>query len=100
ELGLDAADRDAMLAIGAKRLMAYRALVHNRARGVVERFLPRCLSRIGRAALEAEVDAFLHERGIQSPFLRDVPREFVDWAEPRWRRAADRGVTFAELARY
>ena len=100
ELGLEGPDRDAMLALGPKRLMAYRSLVHNRARGVIERFLPRCHALVGGPDFGREVDLFLDQCGISSPYLRDVPREFVDWAEVRWRDDEAFGSDLAELARY
>jgi hypothetical protein len=46
------------------------------------------------------VAAFIDERAMRAPYLRDVPAEFVAWALPRWR--ADRTVPafIPDLARH
>lgn len=93
-LGLAGPDVEALLSFGPQRLMAYRSLVHNRVRNVVFNFLPRTKAALGEGVLRKHVVEFIARRGIASPYLRDVPREFVDFAAPRW--APD----VAALARY
>ena len=100
ERGLETADREAMLAVGAERFLVYRALVHNRVRNTVRDFIGRTAARLGKKRLSAAVAEFLDARGIASPYLRDVPEEFVDFMLPRW--AGDRGVPpwLGDLARH
>ncbi len=100
ELGLDEADRTAMLSLGPKRLMAYRRLVHNRVRNVVFKFLSRCTATLGEDRMREEVVAFLDARGIQSAYLREVPGEFVAWARPRWESDATVPAHLPQLATY
>ena len=100
ELGLDDADRERMLAAGASRLLAYRSLVHNRMRNVCFNFLPRTRAHLGDAAVRTAVATFVAEEGVRSPFLRDVPGEFVRWVAPRWEADPSIPPFIPELARF
>ena len=82
---LTAQDREAIASVGAKRWMVYRSLVHNRMRNTIREFIERTAARIGIGRLKADVTDWLHERAAVSPYLRDVPHEFVEWVAPRWR---------------
>lgn len=97
---LSAADADAMTTHGATRLLAYRALVHNRIRNVVDDWIPRAVSRLGPARFRADVSRFIETQGPRSPYLREVPREFVDWVSPRWNEASELPPYLVDLARY
>ena len=100
ELDVNEADRKAMLEIGVDRLRAYRALVQNRFANVIARFLPRTEHFVGKAELRKQVEAFVAERAAQSPYLRSIPVEFVDWALPRWSADPELPAFVGELARY
>jgi hypothetical protein len=45
---------------------------------------------------DSDFARFLHERGPRTHYLRDVPREFFDWARPRWESDARRSY-FVDL---
>jgi hypothetical protein len=97
---VDEADREAMLAVGAERFLVYRALVHNRVRNTVRDFITRTAARLGKQRLRADVADFLHEKAIASPYLRDVPQEFVDFAAPRWRADPSLPAWIPDLAQH
>ena len=78
------ADRDAMGRVDVERLLVYRSLVHNRMRNTIAEFLPRVVARIGSKRLTQDFAEFMHQRAARSPYLRDVPQEFVEWVTPRW----------------
>jgi hypothetical protein len=46
--------------------------------------IPHTLAYLERERLTELVAAFIAERASRSPYVRDVAREFVDWAVPRW----------------
>ncbi len=96
--GVDARDIDAMM---PARLAIYRRLVRNTLEGVVYRLLARTRARMNAAqegAFDAEVDAFLHEVGPRTHYVKDVPGELVAWASPRWRARAELPGYLADLA--
>ena len=95
--GVAAHDVDAMTQ-APQRLSIYRRLVRNSLEGVTHRLLARTRARMG-AELDRSFDRFLHERGPQTHYLRDVPAEFLAWAEPRWREA-NVARWLVELARH
>jgi hypothetical protein len=99
--GLDAEDVAAILA-APPRLALYRRLVRNNLTGVVEKMLSRTRARMNDfgGAFDASFAAFLDEVGPKTHYLRDVPGEFLDWAEPRWRARADLPAWIADLARH
>lgn len=68
----------------------YRELVHARFRGALEVTIPRTLARLGAVRVEVDLEAFVALRASRSPYLRDVAREFVEFAAERWR--GDPGV--------
>ncbi len=98
--GVEGADLAQMSSLGATRLEAYRALVHNRVRNTVDDFIPRVADRIGSRRLRRDVAGFLADRAIHSPYLRDVPAEFVAWAIPTWERDPDIPGYIPDLARH
>jgi hypothetical protein len=100
ERDLADADREAMLAVGAERFLVYRSLVHNRVRNTVRDFITRTAARLGIKRLRADVADFMDERAIVSPYLRDVPAEFVEFAIPRWRDDASLPAYVVDLARH
>jgi uncharacterized protein len=98
--GVDDEDARALAAIGAERLLVYRSLVHNRLLTAIREFVPRAAARRGREALRADFAAFMELQGPRSPYLRDVPGEFIAWIGARW--AEDESVPdwLSELARH
>lgn len=98
--GVEGDDLRAMLAVGAERMLVYRRLVHNRLRGTTREFLERTVARLGGDRFRADFEAFMEDRASCSPYLRDVPGEFVEWVAPRW--AADPTVPgyLVDLARH
>jgi hypothetical protein len=93
-------DIEAILA-APTRLAVYRSLVRNGLARVVLRMLPRTRARMNALCggrFDTDMAAFVDEVGPRTHYLRDVPAEFVAWAEPRWR--ADAGVPeyLADLA--
>jgi hypothetical protein len=97
---LSDADREAMLAVGAERFLVYRSLVHNRVRNTIRDFIARTAARLGLERLSADVADFMAERAIASPYLRDVPEEFVEFALPRWRDDPSLPPYVGDLARH
>jgi hypothetical protein len=97
---LSDADREAMLAVGAERFLVYRSLVHNRVRNTIRDFIGRAAARLGHKRLSADVADFMAERAIVSPYLRDVPEEFVEFALPRWRDDPSVPPYVGDLARH
>lgn len=93
-------DKAAMLRVGTARFGVYRKLVHNRMRNAIRDFIPRSLARLGRERFRRDFADFMHERAARSPYLRDVPAEFVAFAGPRWGSddQVPRGI--ADLARH
>lgn len=79
----------AALGEGARRFALYRELVQNNLKGVTYNLLPVTRERVGER-FDRDFSAFLGERGPESPYLRDVPFEFVEWVIPRW--ASDEAV--------
>jgi len=94
------ADRDALLRLSPQRVLVYRQLVHNRIANATREFLPRCAARLGPAKFREAITEFVAQRASQSPYLRDVPGEFVRWALTRW--AGDRDIPeyLGDLARH
>ncbi len=75
------------------RIGVYRALVRNGLLSVVSRLMPRTRARMNAAwdgLFDSDFARFLHERGPRTHYLRDVPREFFDWARPVWETDARR----------
>lgn len=87
QLGVDARECAGMLRYGPGRLIAYHEMVHSRLLGTIRTFLGAAAERLGSDRLRADVDCWIAELGPQTPYLRDVPAEFLAWARSRW--AAD-----------
>lgn len=64
-------------------LALYRRLVHGNVSSVLRGVLPRTAGALAHR-LEAEVDAFLRERGPATPHVRDVPFELVALRSHGW----------------
>jgi hypothetical protein len=102
---IPAEDAEALLA-SPRRLGLYRRLVRHNVTGVVHTMLEQTHARL-EARVPGELDRsiaeFLDEVGPRTPHLRDVPAEFLAFAEPRWRdRMASVGlpgwiIDYAEL---
>jgi hypothetical protein len=96
-------DRDDVAAIAAqpRRIAVYRSLVRNGLSSVVARVLPRTRARMNRTAdgrFDRDFAAFVDRPGPRTHYLRDVPGEFVAWAEPRWHADADLPAYLSDLA--
>lgn len=98
--GVDDSDASALASIGAERLLVYRSLVHNRLLTAIREFVPRVAARRGREQLRSDFAAFMELQGPRSPYLRDVPGEFVAWIGERWAEDASVPDWLAELARH
>jgi hypothetical protein len=98
--GVASEDVEAILA-EPPRLAVYRTLVQNGLGAVVVRMLPRTRARMNAACggrFDADMARFLAEVGPRTHYLRDVPRELVEWAEPRWRSDPSVPAYLADLA--
>lgn len=82
--GIEGDDLDAIEAVGAERFLVYRSLVQNRMRNTIADFIERTAARVGMKRLRADFADWMHEVAAHSPYLRDVPAEFVAWVSPRW----------------
>jgi hypothetical protein len=82
------------------RFNIYRELVHARFRDVLGVSIPHTLAYLKREWLYELVAAFIAERASRSPYVRDVAREFVDWAAPRWAAEASVPPYLPELAEF
>jgi hypothetical protein len=98
--GVEGEDLSVMLAAGSGRMLVYRRLVHNRITHAIRDFIPRALARRGKDETRADVAAFMEACAVKSPYLRDAPREFVQWVEPRWSAAHDAPAWLHDLARH
>jgi hypothetical protein len=100
EHGVVGEDLRALVAVGAARLLVYRALVHNRMRNAVRAFVPRTAARLGAERLRADFERWLDACAARSYYLRDVPEEFVAWAIPQWERDPEIPTYIPDLARH
>lgn len=100
ELEAGDADDRAALAQSTDRLLVYRALVHNRLRAAIRDFIPRTVSRLGTDPFRATFARYMESPAPQSPYLRDVPEEFVEWAAPIWHADAAVPDYLVDLARH
>jgi len=98
--GVSGPDLDAMLEVGAERLLVYRRLVHNRMRNTMREFIPRAAERLGRANYNRYIDRYMDEVAPITAYLRDVPAEFVAWAVPEIKADPNVGDYIADLARH
>ncbi len=82
------AEDAAILKADADRLLWYRRLVRNNLEGVIESVLERtklAFSNFAPSQFERLVNEFLAVSAPRTHYLRDVPLEFFEFAEPRWR---------------
>ncbi len=100
EFGVAGPDAQALLARGSQRFLIYRTLVHNRLRAATREFIPRTAARRGKEPFIADFAAFMAEHASTSPYLRDVPGEFVAWVVPRWQADASLPGYLGDLARH
>jgi hypothetical protein len=100
--GLAKEDADAILA-SPRRLGLYRRLVRHNVVNVVGIMLERTRARLEAhvpGVFDETVDRFLAELGPRTPHLRDVPRELLAWASPRWRKDDRIPSWLADYAEY
>jgi len=97
--GLRGDDLEAMAAAGPTRLLAYRTMVQGRLRRTIAAYIPRVAHILGKK-FDAEFRTYMDDRGPRTPYLRDVPAEFVAWAVPRWQADPKIDSMIPELARY
>ena len=90
ELGLDEPTRTRVLGCGVERLVAYNSMVQTRLLRTVREFSPRAAVVVGDR-LGPLVREWIAEQGPSSPYLREVPFEFLAWARPRWAQAIAEG---------
>ena len=99
--GVDAGDIEA-IASAPPRLALYRRLIRNNLTGVTGKMLARTRARLNERAgeFDAAFARFLADRGPRTHYLRDVPREFLAWVEPQWRKQEDVPPWAVDLARH
>ncbi len=100
--GLGSDDVDAITS-SPPRLALYRRLIRNNLTGVTEKMLGRTRARLNArvaGAFDASFSEFLQEVGPRTHYLRDVPSEFLAWAEPRWRVQAGWPAWIVDFARH
>ncbi|MBN2195174.1 MAG: putative DNA-binding domain-containing protein [Polyangiaceae bacterium] len=99
--GVARGDPSGMALVGQRaRFELHRELVRGRFRGALEVSIPHSLGRIAPARRDEMLEAFIEERASRSPYLRDVAREFVEWAMPLWREQRDLPPYLGDLARF
>jgi hypothetical protein len=85
--GVAPEDIEAIMA-APQRLAVYRSLVRNGLTAVILKMLPRTRARMNAARpgrFDADMARFFSEVGPRTHYLRDVPREMLEWAEPIWK---------------
>ena len=97
---VDEDDTNLLVQQGSDRLLLYRALVHGRIGSTLKSHLPRTIARLGRRHFHADMTAFMEMQGPRSPYLRELPREFVEWAKGRWSRDTEVPDYLADLAEH
>jgi hypothetical protein len=100
EYGVVGADAAALLRKGGERFLIYRKLVHNRLRAATRESIPRCAARRGKDKFIADFAAFMEACACSSPYLRDIPAEFVEWVVTRWREDPEVPPYLGDLARH
>lgn len=100
EYGVRGADAAALLAKGGERFLIYRKLVQNRLRAATRESIPRTVARRGKDPFIADFAEFMAEHACSSPYLRDIPAEFVEWVAPRWRENSELPRYLGDLARH
>lgn len=98
--GIQGEDLDAVEAVGAERFLVYRSLIHNRMRNTIAEFIERTAARLGKTRLRTDFTEWMDQVAAHSPYLRDVPAEFVAWAAPRWLRDDAVPDYLVDLARH
>ena len=98
--GVEGDDLRAMLEVGAKRALVYRRLVFNSMRNVTIDFIERTVARLGFERVRSDFEGFVEARASESPYLRDVPGEFVEWVVPHWAADPEVPAWIPELARH
>ncbi len=100
EHGIEGEDLDAIAKVGAERFLVYRSLVHNRMRNTIRDFIERTAARLGKGRLRADFTTWIDQVAAHSPYLRDVPAEFVAWVSPRWKEDESVADYLVDLARH
>jgi hypothetical protein len=100
EYGVHGADAAALLAKGGERFLIYRKLVHNRLRAATRESIPRAVARRGKEPFIADFAAFMEDHACASPYLRDIPAEFVEWVLARWQADPEVPRYLGDLARH
>lgn len=98
ELGLDEGQRAGMLRHGPGRLLAYHEMIHARLLKTIRSFLGVAAQHLGDERLRVEVDAWIAGPGPKTPYLREIPAEFLAWAGPRWSADESLPAWLVELA--
>lgn len=98
--GVEGDDLQAMVTVGAERLLVYRKLVHSRLRRTTREFLERTVARLGFDRFRGDFEAWVEDRASHSRYLRDVPTEFLEWVLPRWSADPEVPRYLLDLARH
>lgn len=98
ERGIEGEDARLLLDVGIQRLIAYHEMVHSRLFKTIKAFMGGAATRMGDARLRADVRRWMVALGPRSQMLRDVPHEFLEWAQPQWADDASLPPWLSELA--
>ncbi len=74
-------------------------MVQGRLHRTIKNFLPRVAHLLG-SRFAGEFRLYMEVEAPRTPYLRDVPVEFVAWAAPRWRENPEIPAYIGDLARY
>lgn len=97
--GLAPAASEVLAGLGS-RLGVYRHLSRATIRSTVASFIPRTLARLPEGRFDRDFAAWMAGPGPCSPYLRDLPLEFVEWVVPQWAASEDVPRYLGDLARH
>ncbi len=98
-LGLAPDHVQALADLPEHRLLLYRKLVRRGLKSAVRTQLADTAAALG-PSFERYIERFCDEALPSSPYLRDVPGEFVAWALPLWLADAQVPAYLGDLARF
>ena len=84
----------------AERMKVYEELLYNNVAGVLEGCFPVCRKILGARRWTRLVRGFFRDHASRSPFLRQVPGEFLKYLRDEWPGDSDYPAFLLELAHY
>jgi len=79
----DPRDKPRLQGIPARRMRVYEQLLFNNLDGFLRAAFPITYELLGMQAWRGTARRFFAEHRCRAPLFRDLPREFLDWMEPR-----------------